>query len=167
MRRFFIVVGAVLLCGGAGWVQQPVSYRPPKLEPLAETRLVMEGIAQANFRGLEKHLREQPADVETWTYVRGQALLVAETGNLLMIRPPRNPSERVWMERAMEMREAATLLARAAADRSLERSRAGLLAVAQTCNRCHQSFQVPLRLTPFAEPGERRAEALDKPRSQD
>jgi cytochrome c556 len=156
-RRLLLVPAFALLCTTPAQVQQTNGYRAPKLEAVAETRLVMEGIARSNFNGLDKHLRQQPADVETWTFVRGQALLVAETANLLMIRPPRNPSETIWMSRAMEMRDAATLLARAAADQDLTRSRAGLQAVAQTCNRCHQTFQVPTRITPFAEPGERRA----------
>lgn len=156
LLRTSLIVGALLISAGLARVQQP-TYRPVRLEAVAETKLVMEGVAQSNFRGLEKNLRQKPEDTETWTFVRGQALLLAETSNLLMIRPPRNPSEREWMERAMDLRDAATLLARAAADRDLERSRTGLQAVAQTCNRCHQTFRVPMRLTPFAEPGERRA----------
>jgi hypothetical protein len=155
--RIILASSFLLLCALPARVQQP-SYRFPKLEAVAETRLVMDGIAHANFQGLEKHLRQQPADVETWTFVRGPALIVAETSNLLMLRPPKNPSERAWMERAMELRDAATLLARAAADRDLERSRTGLQAVANTCNRCHQTFGVPTRLTPFADPGERRVQ---------
>ena len=61
----------------------------PKLEAVAETRLLMEGLAQANFRGLERLLAEKPGEVKTWTFARGQALLIAETGNLLMLRPPK------------------------------------------------------------------------------
>jgi hypothetical protein len=61
------------------------------------------------------------------------------------------------MERAMELRHAAAQLARATADRDLERSRSGLTEVANACNRCHTAFKVPVKITPFAEPGERRA----------
>ena len=45
----------------------------------------MEGVAVANFRGLERLLKEKPNSTEAWTYARGQALLIAETGNLLLI----------------------------------------------------------------------------------
>src|SRR3954469_1524063 len=79
---------------------------PPRLEAVAETKLLMEGLAQANYRGLEKLLKEQPADADTWVFARGQALLLAETGNLLLLRPPRNQGERAWMKYAQELREA-------------------------------------------------------------
>jgi hypothetical protein len=35
------------------------------LEPVAETRLLMEGLNAANFKGLNRLLREKPADAET------------------------------------------------------------------------------------------------------
>ena len=38
--------------------------RSPKAEPVAETRLLMEALNQANFRGLERLLKDQPADAE-------------------------------------------------------------------------------------------------------
>src|SRR3954471_3887702 len=78
---------------------------PPKLEPVAETKLLMEGLLQANVRGLEKNLRQAPADQEAWTFVRGQALLIAETGNLLMLRPPKSGGQDAWMEAAAELRD--------------------------------------------------------------
>ena len=123
--------------------------RQPKQEPVAETRLLMEGLNQANFRGLERLLKDKPADVEAWTFARGQALLIAETGNLLMLRPPRRGQE-AWMGQAAELREAAAALARAAAKRDYDRSRNAFRDLAGTCNRCHQSFRVNVRLEPFA-----------------
>ena len=59
----------------------------------------MEGLAHANFRGLEKHLTPKPADAQAWIFARGQALLLAETANLLMLRPPKNKGETLWFER--------------------------------------------------------------------
>ena len=62
----------------------------PKFEVIAETSLLMDGLNQSNYRSLEKLLKQKPADAETWTFIRGQALLIAETGNLLLLRPPRS-----------------------------------------------------------------------------
>ena len=53
----------------------------PKLEPIAETRLLMEGLAHANFRGLERNLLKNPIDDQAWVFARGQALLIAETSS--------------------------------------------------------------------------------------
>src|SRR5689334_10670248 len=69
----------------------------PRLEPIAETKLIMEGMTHANFRGLERTLGKNPLDDQNWVFARGQALLIAESANLLMLRPPRNNGEAIWM----------------------------------------------------------------------
>lgn len=133
------------------------AQRPaPRLEAVAETRLLMEGLLLPNYRGLERLLRQAPADNDAWTFARGQALLIAETGNLLLLRPPHNAGEAVWQERAAELRAAATKLARLAAARDYSRSRVGLHEVANVCNRCHSAFRVPVRLSPFAAPADKQ-----------
>src|ERR1700733_3757031 len=80
---------------------QPSAKIQPKLEPIAETKLLMEGLANVNFRGLERLLQQKPADLQTWTFARGQALLIAETANLLTLRPPRSSGQAVWFDRSM------------------------------------------------------------------
>jgi len=126
----------------------------PKLEPIAETRLLMEGLAHANFRGLERNLSKKPIDDASWVFARGQALLIAETANLLMLRPPKNQGEPIWFARSMDLRNQAQQLAEILAKKDLERGKAGLQGVANSCNRCHQSFRVPVEIVPFqpAEP---------------
>ena len=124
----------------------------PKLEPVAETKLLMEGLAHANFRGLERNLTKNPIDDQSWTFARGQALLIAETANLLMLRPPRNKGETSWMERSMDLRAQATQLAGHLAKKDVERSKAGMQALASSCMRCHQAFRVPVEIVPFQQP---------------
>jgi cytochrome c556 len=146
-----VLTGSLLVTNPAvPQAQRAKAPAKPKLEPVAETQLLMDGLNQANFRGLEKLLKEKPADAESWTYARGQALLIAETGNLLMLRPPRNRGQDAWMDRAADLRDSATTLARAAGRRDFERSRATLGELAKSCNRCHQTFRVRTRVTPFA-----------------
>lgn len=141
---------------------RPVGESPPRPEAVAETRLLMEGLAQANFRGLERLLKQQPKDAEAWLFARGQALLIAETSNLLMLRPPHNQGQAAWQERSAELRVAATRVALAAAGRDFQRCRAGMTDLANTCNRCHQTFRVKHVVRPFAEAGE--ADELPAPR---
>jgi hypothetical protein len=114
----------------------------------------MEGLNHANFRGLEKLLKKEPADADAWVFARGQALLIAETGNLLLIRPPKNAGEAAWLDHASDLRETASRLARTLAKHDYEGSRAGLAEVANSCNRCHKTFRTPVRIEPFAEPAE-------------
>ncbi|MSQ95432.1 MAG: hypothetical protein EXR98_12855 [Gemmataceae bacterium] len=126
----------------------------PKLEPIAETRLIMEGLAHPNFRGIERNLSKMALDDSGWTFARGQALLIAETANLLMLRPPKAQGQPVWFEHAMDLRSQATQLAQQLAKKNVERGKAGLHNLAKSCNRCHQSFRVPIEIVPFqpAEP---------------
>ena len=94
-------------------------------------------------------LAQKPTEARTWTFARGQALLIAETGNLLLLRPPKNQGKEVWTKRAVELREAATLLARQIANQDHARSQFALVRTANVCNRCHQSFRIPVEIDPF------------------
>ena len=130
----------------------------PKMEPVAETLLLMQGINLPNFQGIEKLLKEKPTEADAWKFLRGQALLIAENGNLLMLRPPHNAGEAIWQERAASMRTQATKLANVIAEGNYTRSRAGLIDLASACNDCHASFRVAARVLPFSsQPEPRRA----------
>ena len=161
--RLFLLVAALLVVTGPA-LTQPKSKpaeparAAPKLVPIAETRLLMEGLNTANFKGLDRLLREKPTDAETWTFIRGQSLLIAETGNLLMLRPPKNDGEAAWLDRSAELREAAAALARSAAARDFDKSQRGLVNVANVCNRCHQAFRAPVKIEPFADGPEKKGE---------
>lgn len=123
----------------------------PKLEAIAETKLLMEGLAHANFRGLERNLSTKPTEDQTWVFARGQSLLIAETANLLMLRPPKKEGQETWFARAMDMRDKATSLAAVISTKNLEQSQKGLIALANSCTKCHQSFRVPVIIEPFGE----------------
>ena len=112
-------------------------------EPIAETKLLMEGINQPNFQGIQRLLAKEPATIEEWTFLRGQALLVAETGNLLLLRPPKNEGGDSWQTQAAAQRSAATRLARAAGNRDYVRSRVALADLANACNKCHRASRSP------------------------
>lgn len=152
-----ILMAAVVLIGPA--LSQPPKTLPaplpktpaPKLEPVADTKLLMVGLSNPNFKGLEKLLRDPPKDDQAWVFARGQALLIAETGNLLMLRPPRNQGEPAWFERAMELRSRSSALAKALSDKNYPASRAEFVNLANTCNRCHQTFRVAVQIEPFGE----------------
>ena len=124
----------------------------PKLEAVAETKLLMEGLAHANFRGLERLLNQPPDDVQAWTFARGQALLVAETANLLMLRPPKSQGQAEWFDRAADLRTQAAQLAQAAARQDYAGSRQQLKQLAVACNRCHRTFRINVEIVPFAMP---------------
>jgi hypothetical protein len=155
MKQVLHAALALVLVGALAFTQpghaQPETKVEPRLEPVAETKLIMEGLAHANFKGLERLLGQKPAEAQTWTFGRGQALLIAETANLLMIRPPQKEGQYTWFERAMTLRSRATDLAQILAKKDFEGARNSLALVADSCNRCHQSFRVPVQIEPFAD----------------
>ncbi|MCS7047156.1 MAG: cytochrome c, partial [Gemmataceae bacterium] len=130
---------------------QPAPRIVPRLEPIAETKLLMTGLAHANLKGLERSLVQQPADPSTWTFARSQALLIAEAANLFMLRPPPKEGQYVWFEKAMTLRSRAAELAQALAAKDYDRARTGLSLVADGCNRCHDTFRVPVQIELFVE----------------
>jgi hypothetical protein len=81
--------------------------------------------------------------------------LIAETANLLMLRPPRTKEgQPAWFERATDLRNVATQLAQTISKQDYNASRSGLVTLANTCNRCHQTFRVTVEIAPFKEPVE-------------
>jgi hypothetical protein len=122
----------------------------PKLEAVAETKLLMVALLQPNYKGLDRLLRQRPEDAANWSFARGQALLIAESGNLLMLRPPRTAGQAAWFERAAELRGKATTLAKTIAAKDFDGARVRFVDLANTCNRCHQTFRVPVEIEPFA-----------------
>jgi hypothetical protein len=122
----------------------------PKLEAVAETKLLMDALLHPNYKGLDRLLRQRPEDAASWSYARGQALLIAESGNLLMLRPPRTQGQAAWFERAAELRSKATALAKTIAAKDFDGSRVGHVDLANACNRCHQTFRVAVEIEPFA-----------------
>jgi hypothetical protein len=149
-----VLSGGLFLFAWPARSQNPPSAAKitPKLEAVAETKLIMEGLVLANFRGLERLLSQKAPDAQGWTFARGQALLIAEAANLLMLRPPKNQGQQAWFERSMELRGLASQLGEVLSRKDQERGRAGLRTLAASCNRCHQTFRVPVQIAPFEDP---------------
>jgi hypothetical protein len=146
-----VVSLALLIAVPAVQAQAPAKKKePPRLVPIAETRLLMEGLAHPDFQGLEKILSGDGKDKESWEFGRGQSILLAETANLLMLRPPRNTGQDAWMQHASKFRDAATDLARIMARQDREAGRAGLVALSAQCNSCHQTFRIATKITAFS-----------------
>ena len=141
-----------------GAAQKPAPAFTPKFEAVADTRLLMEGMVHSNYRSLSKLLKTKPADRDTWVFARGQAILVAESGNLLLLRPPKGTGRDPWMKLSMEMRSQAVALATVIAGKDHARSVQGLADLKASCVRCHQTFRVGVKLDPEPAVGETDAE---------
>src|SRR5579875_2497586 len=88
MKRARWLCGLVALAGGLAATSLSAQVRraperlpapapeakfTPRFEALAETKLLMEGLAQPNYRAVEKHLQGKgPPDVDTWMFAIGR-----------------------------------------------------------------------------------------------
>jgi len=161
MSRIRLLILSVLAAGllalpGISQSPPPRARATPRLVPVAETKLLMEGMAHPNFQGVEKILKNEEVEKDSWTFARGQALLMAETGNLLMMRPPNNSGQDNWMKNSMELRDSATELAKVIATKDRQQSRAALITLSNSCNNCHQKFRVATAIKPFDETEEKK-----------
>jgi hypothetical protein len=156
MNRSLISLALAPVLLSVAGAAKPAPRVAPKFEVIAETSLLMEGLNQPNYQSLEKLLKQKPADADTWTLIRGQSLLIAETGNLLLLRPPRSGGADAWNQDAMDLRTAAAGLARKAGDRDYEGSVAGLRKVASVCNRCHETFRIATHIGSDTSPERER-----------
>jgi len=152
LRFAALAILVAAMCTVPGASQSPAAKKkePPRLVPVAETKLLMEGLAHPNFLGIERILKSDEADAESWAFARGQAILIAESANLLMMRPPKNAGQDAWMQHATRLRDQSTDLARSIAKKDLNASRAGLITLGNQCNSCHQTFRVPMKVSAFA-----------------
>jgi cytochrome c556 len=81
-----------------------------------------------------------PADGDAWTLLQGQALMVAETANLLML-PGRARDEKQWLADARLMREAGEAAFTAAKTRRVEEVAAVNDQLYASCVTCHRHYR--------------------------
>jgi len=81
-----------------------------------------------------------PKDGDGWTALEGQALMVAEAANLLML-PGRARDQQQWIADATLMREAGAAAFKAAKTRKVEEVAAISDQLYESCITCHQHYR--------------------------
>ena len=99
----------------------------------------MEYAFEPFFHALRSALQEAPADKNAWKPVKANALVLAENGNLLMLRGPEE-NTKAWNQLAAEMRDQGQRLYQAAKKRDYTASRQQYERFVEKCNACHQAF---------------------------
>jgi Cytochrome C' len=116
--------------------------------PQSETKLVpvdrsmhefMEYYFQPTYLRLKPVMAAAPADNAGWRAIKADSLILAEGGNLLLLRTPlRDPAK--WNASSVAVREAAGQLYKAAKKRDFDASRKAYEAMLTNCNSCHKQF---------------------------
>jgi len=132
----------VFLLGAAVLAQapkQPAAERPPTRNIGTMSDLMVKIIYPASDALFYIESRAPKTDAE-WTALEGQALMVAESANLLML-PGRARDQKQWMADAKLMLDAGAAAVKAAKTRNVE-AIAGLSEqLMESCTSCHKNYR--------------------------
>jgi hypothetical protein len=122
---------------------------PPPYKPVADVKQLMQGVVDPSADAVWASVatiftkagteERRPRTKEEWEAVRGHAMTLTESGNLLMM-PGRAKDGGDWMKFAQELVDTSAVALRAAEARDVD----GLLNVGgqidEVCERCHKKY---------------------------
>jgi hypothetical protein len=130
---------AILLAAtGAALVQGPAA--PSPVRHVGTTSELMVTIIRPASDALFYIETRTPADGDGWSALEGQALMVAEAANLLML-PGRARDQKQWIADATLMRDAGAAAFKAAKTRKVEEVAAVSDQLYESCVTCHQHYR--------------------------
>lgn len=99
----------------------------------------MEYVHEPTFHRLKDAMAEAPAGGRQWSAITSNALILAESANLLLLRGP-ELDRQTWIKDATAVRAAGAALYRAAHDKDFETARKKYELMVANCNQCHKDF---------------------------
>ncbi|MBI1310068.1 hypothetical protein GC176_02085 [bacterium] len=99
----------------------------------------MEYVFQPPYKRLHAVMATEPADNAAWKAIKSDALILAEAGNLLLIRHP-DENDQAWREHSAEVRELGGAFYQAARKKDYSAAKEQYSAMLQKCNSCHRIF---------------------------
>jgi cytochrome c553 len=99
----------------------------------------MEYVFQPTYKRLKEAMASEPTDNGAWKAIKSDALILAESGNLLLIRKPKELAD-VWTQHSVVVRELGGNLYQAARKKDYESARRNYTSMLTKCNSCHDKF---------------------------
>ena len=100
----------------------------------------MEGVFQAPYRRLKVAMAEEPKEAAGWKAIRSDSLILAEGGNLLLLRLPEKDADS-WTAHSVDTRNAGAELVTAAKAKNFAEARKAYETMLNHCNACHRQFE--------------------------
>ena len=129
---------ALSLALGAA-LAQAASDKPPTRNVGSMSDLMVKIIYPASDALFYIESRTPRSDAE-WTVLEGQALMVAESANLLMM-PGRARDQKLWMDDAKLMLDAGAAAVKAAKAKNVEQIAALSDQLMESCTSCHRHYR--------------------------
>ncbi len=99
----------------------------------------MEYVFQPTYKRLKAAMASEPADNGTWKTIKSDALILAEGGNLLLIRKPHQHTD-AWVDHSVDVRTLGGKLYQAARKKDYSEARKQYTSMILKCNSCHNAF---------------------------
>jgi hypothetical protein len=99
----------------------------------------MEYVFQPTYQRLKPAMASVPVSNQGWKSIKSDALILAEGGNLLLIRKPKDAAGE-WKGFSLEVRNAGGQLYRAAKRKDFPAARNAYEQMLSKCNACHKRF---------------------------
>ena len=137
MRRFRWFAGgsALLLFASVAMTQEPA------LKPVASITQLMKAMIIPASNDLFNVGRQPPKDEEGWAAVRNSAVILAESGNLLMIGS-RAEDSKVWMETSRALVDAGEAALKAALAKDVDGINEAGNQIVDSCEMCHEKHWI-------------------------
>ena len=117
----------------------PAVAQAPPLKPVATVAEIMEAIILPNSDALLYIGRNPPKGDWDWRVLQMQALMLAESGNLLMMKD-RARNQGQWMKDAQLLVDAGAAAAKATATKNIDAVLALNEQIVNSCVTCHTRF---------------------------
>ena len=128
----FLVSGA-LLFASSGMAQRP------RTQPVASLTQLMQAMIIPSSDALFNVARQSPKNDEEWAAIQNSAVILTESGNLLMIGN-RAKDTGDWMKMSQEMVDAGAVALKAAESRNVDALIDAGNQIVDSCSRCHESY---------------------------
>lgn len=145
-RCYSIALVLVLVTAGWLWFESvSVQAAPPAKEMEAvkpvepDMHEFMEYVFQPTYKRLKPVMAAAPTENAEWKKIKADALTLAEAGNLLLIRGPKEDVAD-WAKYSVGVRDFGGQLYRAAKAKDYTNARKHYESMIQKCNACHQQF---------------------------
>ncbi len=99
----------------------------------------MEYVFQPTYKRLKTVMAAEPSDNQAWKSIKADSLILAEGGNLLLIRQPEKKAAD-WVNHAEQVRNSGGEFYRAAQAKDFKKAKQHYESMLKNCNSCHQQF---------------------------
>ena len=160
MKRYLLIglpVASILLVTAAGVDEEVIKVDATPVPVDDDMHHLMEYVFEPAYKRLKVSVASEPEDKAGWSAIKGDALTLAESSNLLLHRLPDDDSED-WIKLSVESRTAGSELYQAARKKDYEATLKQAEILLNSCNACHDAFadgehQLSLKLkAPKSEP---------------